>query len=80
MACGRVDVYLAWHAALTEVFSVAYIVERAGGVVSHWDGSPVRFRPDIHAVYSLVCSANPRLHADVLGTLRGTTPPRGLAP
>jgi len=80
VACGRVDVYLAWHEALTEVFSAAYIAERAGCVVSHWDGSPVRFRPDIHAVYSLVCSANPRLHAAVLRTLGGITPPRGLAP
>lgn len=80
VACGRIDVYFAWNEALTEVFSAIYIAERAGCVVTHWDGSPVRFRPDIHAVYSLVCSANPRLHEQVLQALRGITPPKGLAP
>ncbi len=80
VAAGRIDVYLAWHEALTEVFSALPIAERAGCVVSHWDGSPVRFRPDIHAVYSLVCSANRRLHDAVLQALKGIRPPRGLAP
>lgn len=80
VACGRIDVYFAWNEALTEVFSAIYIAERAGCVVSHWDGSPVRFRPDIHAVYSLVCSANPRLHEQVLQALKGITPPKGLTP
>lgn len=80
VASGRIDVYLAWQEALTEVFSAVYVAERAGCVVSHWDGSPVRFRPDIHALHSLVCSANPRLHEDVLRALQGITPPKGLAP
>ncbi|MBI4572434.1 MAG: hypothetical protein HY713_04000 [candidate division NC10 bacterium] len=80
VASGRIDVYFAWNEALTEVFSAIYIAERAGCVVSHWDGSPVRFRPDIHAVYSLVCSANPRLHEQVLQALQGITPPKGLLP
>lgn len=78
VAGGRIDVYLAWREALTEVFSAVYLAERAGCVVSGWDGAPVRFRPDIHALHSLVCSANRRLHAEVLGALRGITPPKGL--
>jgi fructose-1,6-bisphosphatase/inositol monophosphatase family enzyme len=80
VACGRIDAYFAWHEALTEVFSAIYIAERAGCVVTQWDGSPVQFRPDIHAVYSLVCSANPRLHEDVLQALQGISPPKGLMP
>ena len=80
VACGRIDVYLAWQEALTEVFSAVYLAERAGAIVTHWDGAPLRFRPDIHALYSLVCSANERLHADVLRALEGVTPPKGLAP
>lgn len=80
VARGRIDVYFAWQEALTEVFSAVYLAERAGCLVTHWDGSPVRFRPDIHALHSLVCSANPRLHDEVLRALRGITPPRGLAP
>ncbi len=80
VAAGRIDVYLAWNEALTEVFSALHIAERAGCVVSHWDGSPVVFRPDIHAVYRLVCCANRRLHGAVLQALKGIRPPRGLAP
>jgi len=80
VACGRIDVYFAWNEALTEVFSAIFIAERAGCMVTHWDGSPVRFSPDIHAVYSLVCSATPRLHEQVLQALRGITPPKGLLP
>lgn len=80
VASGRIDVYLCWQEALTEVFSALYVAERAGCVVSHWDGSPVRFRPDIHALHDLVCSANPRLHDEVLRALAGITPPKGLVP
>ena len=80
VACGRIDVYFAWNEALTEVFSSIFLAERAGCVVTGWDGSPVRFRPNIHAVHSLVCSANPRLHEQVLQALRGITPPGGLQP
>jgi len=80
VACGRIDAYFAWNEALTEVFSAIFIAERAGCVVTHWDGSPVQFRPDIHAVYSLVCSANPRLHEHVLRALEGIAPPKGLLP
>ncbi len=78
VACGRIDAYFAWNEALTEVFSAIYIAERAGCVVTHWDGSPVQFRPDIHAVYTVVCSANPRLHKEVLQALKSITPPKGL--
>jgi fructose-1,6-bisphosphatase/inositol monophosphatase family enzyme len=80
VAAGRVDVYLAWQEALTEVFSAVYVAERAGCVVTGWDGAPIRFRPDIHALHSLVCSANPRLHAEVLRALRDIPPPKGLLP
>jgi fructose-1,6-bisphosphatase/inositol monophosphatase family enzyme len=80
VASGRIDVYLAWNEALTEVFSAIHIAERAGCVVTHWDGSPVRFRPDINAVYSLVCSSNPVLHREVLKALKCVTPPKGLMP
>lgn len=80
VACGRIDVYFAWNEALTEVFSAIQIAERAGCAISRWDGSPVEFRPDIHAVYSLVCSANAALHRQVLDALKDIAPPKGLAP
>lgn len=78
VAAGRIDVYLAWQESLTEVFSAVYVAERAGCVVSRWDGSPVAFAPDIHALHSLVCSANRRLHDEVLAALAQVAPPKGL--
>ncbi|HZS34909.1 MAG TPA: hypothetical protein VFC42_16205 [Methylomirabilota bacterium] len=78
VACGRIDVYIAWREALTEVFSAVAIAQRAGCPVSGWDGAPLVFRPDIHALHTLVCSANPRLHADVLRALGGVAPPGGV--
>lgn len=74
VAAGRIDVYLTWNFPLTEVFSGIQLAERAGCSISHWDGSPVIFRPDIHAVDSLVCSANEDLHQAVLQTLKGIHP------
>jgi len=79
VAAGRIDVYLACNEALTEVHSAAFIAERAGCVITHWDGAPVRFTPDIHAVYSLVCSANAKLHRQVLRLLTTIQPPKGFA-
>jgi fructose-1,6-bisphosphatase/inositol monophosphatase family enzyme len=80
VARGRIDVYVCWQEALTEVFSAVAVAERAGCVVTHWDGTSLRFRPDVHALHSLVVSANARLHDEVLRTLHGVTPPRGLLP
>jgi fructose-1,6-bisphosphatase/inositol monophosphatase family enzyme len=78
VACGRVDVYVAWREALTEVFSTVAVAQAAGCAVSGWDGVPLVFRPDIHALHTVVCSANPRLHADVLRALEGVAPPGGV--
>lgn len=78
VACGRVDVYLAWREALTEVFSSVAVALAAGCVVTGWDGAPLVFRPDIHALHTVVCSANPRLHAKVLRALEGVAPPGGI--
>ena len=80
VARGRIDVYLVWDEALAEVFSAIHIAERAGCVVSQWDGSSVRFRPDIHRPHSLVCSTNPRLHDEVLPALKWITPLKGFSP
>lgn len=79
VAGGRIDVYLAWNEALTEVHSAAYIAARAGCVITNWDGSPLAFTPDIHAVYNLVCSANPMLHREVLAALKTIRAPKGFA-
>jgi fructose-1,6-bisphosphatase/inositol monophosphatase family enzyme len=78
VACGRIDVYLAWREALTEVFSTVAIARAAGCVVTGWDGAPLVFRPDIHALHTVVCSANPRLHRAVLDVLEPVAPPGGV--
>jgi fructose-1,6-bisphosphatase/inositol monophosphatase family enzyme len=78
VACGRVDVYLAWREALTEVFSTVAVALAAGCVVSGWDGAPLAFHPDINALHTVVCSANPPLHAEVLRALEGVALPGGV--
>ena len=78
VACGRIDVYLAWRDALTEVFSTVGVALAAGCLVSGWDGAPLVFRPDINALHTVVCSANSRLHAEVLRALEGVAPPGGI--
>jgi fructose-1,6-bisphosphatase/inositol monophosphatase family enzyme len=78
VACGRVDVYLAWREALTEVFSTVAVAQAAGCAVSGWDGAPLVFRPDVHALHTVVCSANLRLHGVVLRALEGVAPPEGI--
>ncbi len=78
VACGRADVYVAWNEALTEVFSACFIAERAGCVLTQWDGSPVSFTADIRATYALVCSANRDLHDEVIRILKPVRVPREL--
>jgi hypothetical protein len=78
VACGRIDVYLAWREALTEVFSTVAVAQAVGCVVSGWDGAPLVFRPDINALHTVFRSANSRLHAEVLRALADIAPPGGI--
>lgn len=66
VAHGRLDVYIGVKEAATEVFTGLPIALRAGCPVTTFEGSPIRFHDDIDATYGFVCSANQRLHEQVL--------------
>lgn len=69
VAVGRVDVYIAVKEAAVEVFTGMAIAQKAGCVVSTWEGKEVDFSDDIDREYSIVCSSNQRLHEQVLRAL-----------
>jgi fructose-1,6-bisphosphatase/inositol monophosphatase family enzyme len=71
VATGRVDVYIAVREAAVEVFTGMPIAQRAGCVVTTWDGKEVQFNDDINREYSIVCSSNQGLHEQILEALRG---------
>jgi fructose-1,6-bisphosphatase/inositol monophosphatase family enzyme len=71
VATGRVDVYIAVREAAVEVFTGMPIAQKAGCVVTTWDGKAVEFDDDINREYSIVCSSNQKLHERILEALRG---------
>ena len=69
VAAGRVDIYLANKQPLVDVFPGLAVSERAGAVVTDYSGERVQFGDDINSRYNLVCSANQKLHDQVLEVL-----------
>ncbi len=70
VASGRIDVYFAHKQPFVDIFPGLAIAERAGCVVTDFDGQPVSFTPDINRRFNLICSANPTLHALVLAKVK----------
>ena len=70
VASGRVDVYFANKQPLVDVFTGLAIAEKAGCVISDFDGRPVPFTVDINARFNVICSANQTLHEKVLEKVR----------
>lgn len=69
VAAGRVDVYFAVGQPYIEIFSGCAVAQRAGCVISTFDGQPVRFEDNIDGCYDVLCSANQELHDKVLEEL-----------
>ena len=69
VAKGKVDVYLAVKEAAVEVFTGLPLAQRAGAVVTTFDGGPVAFEDDINKRFAVVCSANEHLHEQVLAEI-----------
>ncbi len=69
VAAGRVDAYLAIREAAVEVFNGLPIAQQAGAVITDFSGMPVAFSDDIGQQYSLLCSANRRLHEQLLAEI-----------
>lgn len=65
VASGRVDIYLSVNEASIEVFTGMPIAQRAGAIVSRFDGSPVMFNNDMQMKYPVICCATRELHEKV---------------
>jgi len=70
VARGKIDVYVAFKQPFVDVFPGLAIAERAGAVVTTFDGEPVTFEDDIEQRYDLICSATPALHEQVLAEIQ----------
>ena len=70
VAGGRIDVYFANKQPLVDVFTGLAIAEKAGCVITDFDGRPVPFSADINARFNVICSANQTLHDLVLEKVR----------
>ena len=70
VAKGNVDVYLANKQPFVDVFTGLAVAQKAGCVITDYEGNPPMFEPDVNKHYNIVCSANDTLHEQVLETLK----------
>jgi len=70
VARGKIDVYVAFRQPFVDVMPGLPIAEKAGAIVTTFDGDPVTFKPDINQRYDLICAANPTLHQKVLAEIQ----------
>jgi fructose-1,6-bisphosphatase/inositol monophosphatase family enzyme len=69
VASGKIDAYVAFRQPFVDVFPGLAIAEKAGAIVTTFDGQPVVFMPDIDQRFDLVCSATAALHEKVLAEI-----------
>lgn len=70
VALGKIDVYFAPRQPYVDVFSGILIGERAGCIVTDFDGRPIRPGSDAKTLWDVVCSRSPALHEQVLARVR----------
>ena len=66
VAEGKIDVYFAPRQPFVDIFSGILVAERAGAIVTDFQGAPVRCSDNVETVYDVVASSNPALHETVL--------------
>lgn len=66
VAEGRIDVYFAPRQPYVDIFPGIAIAERAGAVVTDFDGQPVVPSAEPETLWDVVACTNPTLHARVL--------------
>ncbi len=70
VAGGKADAFLAFGQRCTEIFPGLAVAERAGCVATTFEGQRVTFGEDPSRRFNVVCSANEKLHARMLETLK----------
>jgi len=69
VAEGKIDVYFAPKQPFVDIFSGIMVAEKAGCVITDFDGGPVRCSDNVKSVYDVVCSSNQTLHDMVLDAI-----------
>ena len=69
VAEGKIDCYFARRQPYVDVFSGIYVAEKAGVVVTDFDGNPVKPSDDVETMWDVVVTTNPKLHERVLAAI-----------
>ncbi len=70
LAMGFVDIVTETNLNEWDMASHVPLIENAGGVVTDWQGAPLRFDGQVD-IETAIAAANPTLHAQALAVLRG---------
>jgi len=66
VAEGKIDCYFARQQPFVDIFSGIMVAEKAGAVVTDFDGDPVKCSDDVHSIHDVVATTNKVLHEKVL--------------
>jgi len=69
VASGRIDIYFGFKQPHTDIYPGLAIAEKAGCVVSTFEGHPVKFDDQVEKRYNVICTANQVIHDKVLKLL-----------
>ena len=69
VASGRIDIYFGYKQPHTDIYPGLAIAEKAGCVVSTFEGAPVSFDDQVEKRYNVICTANQTIHDKVLKLL-----------
>jgi len=71
VAEGKIDVYFAPRQPFVDIFSGIMLAEKAGAVITDFQGQPVRCSDNVKSVHDVVASSNRTLHDRVLQLIAG---------
>jgi len=69
VASGRIDIYFGFKQPHTDVYPGLAVAEKAGCMVTTFEGHPVKFEDQVEKRYNVICTANPVIHEKVLNLL-----------
>jgi fructose-1,6-bisphosphatase/inositol monophosphatase family enzyme len=69
VAEGKIDCYFARRQPFVDIFSGILVAEKAGAVVTDFEGNPVKCSDNVKSVHDVVATTNETLHEKVLAEL-----------
>jgi fructose-1,6-bisphosphatase/inositol monophosphatase family enzyme len=73
VAEGKIDTYFAPRQPFVDIFSGVMVAEKAGAIVTDFEGKPVRCSDNVKSVYDVVATSNQKLHDWMLETIAKCT-------